>query len=115
MAACTVGSSSARRACGPPRRPVRARLHRPLDPALVDRAEALLRRIRWDGLVELQFLTGSDGIPHLIDLNGRFYGSLALADPGPTWQLMRERLGPSATYPISMSTDQTTARDRTAA
>jgi putative peptidoglycan lipid II flippase len=28
----------------------------------------------------LQFLTGADGIPQLIDLNGRFYGSMALAD-----------------------------------
>lgn len=52
----------------------------PVDPALIARAEALLCRIGWHGLVELQFLTGTDDIPHLIDLNGRFYGSLALAD-----------------------------------
>lgn len=52
----------------------------PVDEDLTDRSEALLRRIGWTGLVELQFLTGPDGVPHLIDLNGRFYGSLALAD-----------------------------------
>lgn len=52
----------------------------PVDQDLCARAEHLLRRIGWRGLVELQFLTGADGVPHLIDLNGRFYGSLALAD-----------------------------------
>lgn len=63
----------------------------PVDAVLCARAEDLLGRIGWRGLVELQFLTGDDGVPHLIDLNGRFYGSLALADaacpglgrPGP--------------------------------
>ncbi|MBA2694675.1 MAG: hypothetical protein H0U62_02225 [Actinobacteria bacterium] len=104
----------------------------PVDPALTERAEALLHRIGWRGLVELQFLTGADRIPHLIDLNGRFYGSLALADqacpglraqhsvwdsrdPGPTWQLIRERLTPRAAGPDSASTEQRTARARTAA
>lgn len=58
-----------------------ARAHTiPVDPTLVAAAERLLSDIGWHGLVELQFLTGADGVPHLIDLNGRFYGSLALAD-----------------------------------
>ncbi len=52
----------------------------PVDPSLRARAERLLGRLGWHGLVELQFLTGDDGVPHLTDLNGRFYGSLALAD-----------------------------------
>lgn len=52
----------------------------PVDQELAARAEALLRALGWTGLVELQFLTGEDDVPHLIDLNGRFYGSLALAE-----------------------------------
>lgn len=51
----------------------------PVDDTLAARAEAMLRSIGWTGLVELQFLTDADGVAHLIDLNGRFYGSLALA------------------------------------
>ena len=49
------------------------------DEALTARAEALLAELDWFGLAELQFLVGDDGIPRLIDLNGRFYGSLSLA------------------------------------
>ncbi|MFC4902055.1 ATP-grasp domain-containing protein [Kocuria oceani] len=52
----------------------------PVDEALAARAEALLRELGWWGLVELQFLTGEDGVPQLIDLNGRFFGSMALAE-----------------------------------
>jgi predicted ATP-grasp superfamily ATP-dependent carboligase len=61
-----------------------------VDRDLVVRSEAVLGEIGWSGLVEMQFLTGADGVPHLSDLNGRFYGSLALAEaarPGlvDTW------------------------------
>lgn len=52
----------------------------PVDDELVGKAEALLRHLGWWGLVELQFLTGPDGVAHLIDLNGRFFGSMALAN-----------------------------------
>ncbi|MDD9204840.1 hypothetical protein PU560_00005, partial [Georgenia sp. 10Sc9-8] len=48
------------------------------------------------GLVELQFLTGADGVPHLIDLNGRFFGSMALSNaarPGLTDDWGRLALG----------------------
>lgn len=51
-----------------------------VDDDLASRAERLLGDLGWSGLVELQFLTDADGAPHLIDLNGRFYGSMALAD-----------------------------------
>jgi hypothetical protein len=51
----------------------------PVDPELAARAAALLAGLGWFGLAELQFLVPADGIPRLIDLNGRFYGSLALA------------------------------------
>ncbi|WP_289018062.1 hypothetical protein [uncultured Ornithinimicrobium sp.] len=52
----------------------------PVDPELARLSEELLRRIGWVGLVELQFLTGKDGTPRLIDLNGRPFGSVALAE-----------------------------------
>ncbi|WP_434995842.1 ATP-grasp domain-containing protein [Arthrobacter sp. Ld5] len=63
-----------------------------VDEVLVGKVEAMLLDVGWHGLVELQFLTGHDGVPHLIDFNGRFYGSLALAEsarPGlvHTWAL----------------------------
>ena len=51
----------------------------PVDPELAGRAAALLAALGWFGLAELQFIVPADGIPRLIDLNGRFYGSLALA------------------------------------
>lgn len=49
-----------------------------VDAALLDRVTALLRSIGWSGLAQAQFLERSDG-PVLIDVNGRCYGSLALA------------------------------------
>ena len=49
-----------------------------LDPELRARVLQLLAELGWWGLAELQFVVPRDGTPHLIDLNGRFYGSLAL-------------------------------------
>lgn len=51
-----------------------------VDEDLASRAEALLAELGWSGLIELQFLTDENGVPHLIDLNGRFFGSMALAE-----------------------------------
>lgn len=51
-----------------------------VDEVLASQAETLLADLGWEGLVELQFLTDPQGTPHLIDLNGRFYGSMALAN-----------------------------------
>ncbi|MEU4511059.1 ATP-grasp domain-containing protein [Nonomuraea wenchangensis] len=50
-----------------------------VDPALSDRAARLLAALGWFGLAQLQFVVPEDGRPRLIDLNGRFYGSMALA------------------------------------
>jgi predicted ATP-grasp superfamily ATP-dependent carboligase len=44
-----------------------------------DRIGALLDELGWLGLAEVQLIAPDDGDPLLIDLNGRFYGSLALA------------------------------------
>lgn len=51
----------------------------PVDDELLAGAVRLLRELGWVGLANLQYLRGADGTPRLIDLNGRFYGSLALA------------------------------------
>ena len=51
----------------------------PVSPEISRRAQTLLERLSWSGLVELQFIVPPDGRPRLIDLNPRFYGSLALA------------------------------------
>jgi predicted ATP-grasp superfamily ATP-dependent carboligase len=58
---------------------VRARVV-PCDPELNDGVDRFLADLGWWGLCELQFLVGPDEVPRLIDVNGRFYGSLALAE-----------------------------------
>lgn len=68
----------------------------PVDPELAARAEAFLRQLGWTGLVELQFLVDADGVHHLIDVNGRFFGSLALSEsarPGLVDAWARSALG----------------------
>jgi predicted ATP-grasp superfamily ATP-dependent carboligase len=50
-----------------------------IDPRLLDSASRLMRELGWFGLVNLQFLRPDDGDARLIDLNGRFFGSLALS------------------------------------
>ena len=51
----------------------------PVDRALADRSVDFLRRLGWFGLSHLEFLVPVDGEPRLVDFQGRFYGSLALA------------------------------------
>lgn len=50
-----------------------------VDPAIADPAAALFEKLGWFGLAELQFIVPAEGPARLIDLNGRFYGSLGLA------------------------------------
>lgn len=50
-----------------------------VDEDLVERVAALLHRLGWWGLADLDFLQPQGGAPHLIDTNGRFYGSMAIA------------------------------------
>jgi predicted ATP-grasp superfamily ATP-dependent carboligase len=49
------------------------------DPDLTKMVIRLLEDLGWVGLAQLQFVQPPRGDPHLIDLNGRFYGSIALA------------------------------------
>lgn len=51
----------------------------PVDPGLAAGADRLLDALGWCGLAQLQYLLTDCGVPHLIDLNGRLYGSLQLA------------------------------------
>ena len=50
-----------------------------VDQSLRDMVRPLFDELNWFGLAQLQFITSPDGTRYLIDLNGRFYGSLALA------------------------------------
>ncbi len=50
-----------------------------LDPELRSAVRDLVGELGWFGLAHLQFMLPAAGEPRLIDLNGRFYGSLPLA------------------------------------
>lgn len=54
----------------------------PLEQPLLAGAVWLLRKLGWSGLANLQYLRPPGGDAHVIDLNGRFYESLALAVGG---------------------------------
>lgn len=63
----------------PPEAGISVRAHTvSVDPALLAEVTAFLVGIGWRGLAELQFIEAPGG-PRLIDVNGRCYGSLALA------------------------------------
>jgi predicted ATP-grasp superfamily ATP-dependent carboligase len=50
-----------------------------VDDSLARHVKLLLDDLGWFGLAELQFLRPDGEEPQLVDLNGRFYGSMALA------------------------------------
>jgi predicted ATP-grasp superfamily ATP-dependent carboligase len=51
----------------------------PVDASLAGPTEKFLRDIGWRGLFMLEFLRGEEGRPWLMELNGRPWGSMALA------------------------------------
>ncbi len=60
---------------------------------------ALLKSLGWFGMAQLQFVAPPQGPPRLIDFNGRFYGSMALAvAAGPNlpawWAALATRRSP---------------------
>lgn len=69
----------------------------PLDEDLTTRSAALLEAHGWQGVAMVEFkLQGEDGTPHLMEVNGRFWGSLQLAvDAGVDFPalLVRAALG----------------------
>jgi predicted ATP-grasp superfamily ATP-dependent carboligase len=52
----------------------------PVDPRLKDYAERMLRAMSWHGVAMVEFKhDSSDGLPKIMEINGRFWGSLQLA------------------------------------
>lgn len=51
----------------------------PVDRALVESAERFLRSVEWRGMFMIELLRDHDGIPWFMELNGRPWGSMALA------------------------------------
>jgi hypothetical protein len=51
----------------------------PAEPALLAQAESLLRQVGWNGVAMVEFKRGTDGRAYLMEINGRFWGSLQLA------------------------------------
>ena len=50
-----------------------------VDPAMQSAAERILTAAAWIGVAMIEFRVGSDGTPYLMEVNGRFWGSLQLA------------------------------------
>ena len=52
----------------------------PADPALVERSRALLEHFGWQGVAMVEYkVDEASGVPYLMEINGRFWGSLQLA------------------------------------
>jgi predicted ATP-grasp superfamily ATP-dependent carboligase len=51
----------------------------PIDTVLYDHAIRLLGELDWTGLAMVEFRRGADGVGHLMEINGRVWGSLPLA------------------------------------
>lgn len=64
-----------------------------VDSALAEAAERMLMSAGWRGMFMLEFLRGEDGTPWFMELNGRTWGSMALARrlglEYPAWALRR--------------------------
>ncbi len=76
-----------------------------VDEHLAASVARLLERLGWFGLANLQFILGEDGVPRLLDFNGRFYGSLALAvKAGPNLPSMWARLATGRAFDTPQQT-----------
>jgi predicted ATP-grasp superfamily ATP-dependent carboligase len=74
----------------------------PIDPALQSAAERILTAAAWTGVAMVEFRIGVDGTPYLMEVNGRFWGSLQLAiDSGIDfpWLLYQVMQGAPVTAP----------------
>ena len=75
----------------------------PAEAGLVDRSLALLERFGWRGVAMIEYkLDAATGIPYLMEINGRFWGSLQLAvDSGVDFpRLLLEAAGGKASPPV---------------
>ena len=82
----------------------------PLEPRLREPAERLLAQLRWHGPVMVEFRDEGGPLPRLMEVNGRFWGSLQLAvdaglDLPRIWVelLQGKRLGPVGDYRTGVS------------
>jgi predicted ATP-grasp superfamily ATP-dependent carboligase len=50
-----------------------------VDSALYESSIALLRALNWNGVAMVEYKMSREGIPYLMEINGRFWGSLQLA------------------------------------
>jgi predicted ATP-grasp superfamily ATP-dependent carboligase len=66
----------------------------PLDPALLQQSERVLEALKWHGVAMLEFKRDArDGVSRLLEINGRFWGSLQLAvDAGVDFPALLYRL-----------------------
>jgi len=51
----------------------------PIDPIMQSAAAKLLSAAQWSGVAMVEFRVAADGTPYLMEVNGRFWGSLQLA------------------------------------
>jgi predicted ATP-grasp superfamily ATP-dependent carboligase len=64
-----------------------------LDPTLKSMSQRLLDHVGWHGVAMVEFKVGDDEVPYLIEVNGRFWGSLQLAvDAGVDFPWLLYRL-----------------------
>ena len=76
----------------------------PIDVTMQSAAEKLLSAVAWFGVAMVEFRVGPDATPYLMEVNGRFWGSLQLAiDAGVDfpWLLHQVIHGASVTTPPS--------------
>jgi predicted ATP-grasp superfamily ATP-dependent carboligase len=65
-----------------------------LDPEVLEHAERILEALKWHGVAMVEFKRdASDGVSKLLEINGRFWGSLQLAvDAGVNFPYLLYRL-----------------------
>jgi predicted ATP-grasp superfamily ATP-dependent carboligase len=77
----------------------------PLDPGLLDRSTRLIEAFDWSGVAMIEYkLDQTSGTPYLMEINGRFWGSLQLAvDAGVDFPdlLLRAAVGDPAPAVLS--------------
>ncbi|HXC24645.1 MAG TPA: ATP-grasp domain-containing protein [Gemmatimonadaceae bacterium] len=85
----------------------------PLDPTLANRSRALLDAFGWTGVAMIEYkVDARTNVPYLMEINGRFWGSLQLAiDAGVDFPdlLIRAALGE---HPTPVTTYRTDVRSR---
>ncbi len=61
---------------------------------MLEIAESLLKPLKWHGVAMVEFKVSKEGTPYLMEINGRFWGSLQLAiDAGVNFPVLLHRIG----------------------